>query len=84
MSEFTRPPAYDIKLNIDEEETAMEEETRRPWPDLSLLLGGDEMYISHVDELMDIITRMVDAVEEYSSCYERYTRVLSYVCFSLP
>lgn len=71
LHEFTRAPEFDLHLNIDEEAEAMEEETRRPWPDLELLLGSDQEYIKDVEEIIKLIHTSVDEVAVYSDQYER-------------
>lgn len=76
LFEFTRAPEFDLHLNIDEEAEAMEEETRRPWPDLELLLGGDQEYIKDVEEMVKFLGASVDEVATYSERYERYCKMV--------
>nr|XP_039247972.1 dynein heavy chain 6, axonemal-like [Styela clava] len=78
LYEFTRAPAFDLRLNIDDEEDAMEEETRRPWPDLDLLLGGDEEYVNNVEIMMNHLDNTVDLVDEYSKKYGKYCEMVEH------
>lgn len=66
LSVFWSPPRYDLKLSSAREE---EEGQVIPWPDIELLFGKDEEYMSMVQNVLKLVAENMESVEQYTQVY---------------
>lgn len=64
---FYTPPKHDLRLHYDKEEEEERRETRRPWPDLELILHDDPSYQHLLSSVQSHMDMEMETVEQYSS-----------------
>ncbi|XP_071833092.1 dynein axonemal heavy chain 6-like isoform X4 [Apostichopus japonicus] len=73
LSVFWSPPRYDLKLSSAREE---EEGQVIPWPDIELLFGKDEEYMSMVQNVLKLVAENMESVEQYTQNFEEYCEMV--------
>ena len=68
LETFYSPPKFDLKLNYDQEKKSEEgEEEVHPWPNINQLFGGDPVYQSVINDIVEYINSSVEDVIDYTT-----------------